>query len=168
MDLLGEELFIAELNNCGQALQQDLKAESLWSLETEEELVLHTLPNIESHLGIYQSRVTRPALPLPNGQVRSEDSPGKNPVLDVVGTKITVGDKTYEFDRIHTQTTQRNLFNSSVLPLLERFISGIDVSIIAYGQTGSGKTYTMGVSHHSTPAIVQNALLYLYGRSDFH
>lgn len=61
-----EELFIAELNNCGQALQQDLKAEGLWSLETEEELVLHTLPNIESHLGIYQSRVTRPALPLPN------------------------------------------------------------------------------------------------------
>ncbi|MFX7210163.1 hypothetical protein ABTI51_03815 [Acinetobacter baumannii] len=61
-----EELFIAELNNCGQALQQDLKAEGLWSLEAEEELVFHTLPNIESHLGIYQSRVTRPALPLPN------------------------------------------------------------------------------------------------------
>ncbi|MDH0969840.1 hypothetical protein N5C10_11445 [Acinetobacter johnsonii] len=61
-----EELFIAELNNCGQALQQYLKAEGLWSLETEEEFVLHTLPNIESHLGIYQSRVTRPALPLPN------------------------------------------------------------------------------------------------------
>lgn len=61
-----EELFIAELNNCGQVLQQYLKAEGLWSLETEEEFVLHTLPNIESHLGIYQSRVTRPALPLPN------------------------------------------------------------------------------------------------------
>ncbi|OCZ70595.1 ATP-binding protein [Acinetobacter pittii] len=61
-----EELFIAELNNCGQALQQDLKAEGLWSLEAEEQLVFHMLPNIESHLGIYQSRVTRPALLLPN------------------------------------------------------------------------------------------------------
>jgi len=61
-----DELFISELNSCGNALKQDLEKDHLWSIETEEELVLNTLPDLAFHLGVYQSRVTRPLLSLPS------------------------------------------------------------------------------------------------------
>lgn len=61
-----DELFITELNNCGEALKENLEQDHLWSIETEEGLVLSTLPDLAFHLGVYQSRVTRPFLSLPN------------------------------------------------------------------------------------------------------
>ncbi|MHA3104534.1 ATP-binding protein [Acinetobacter sp. ANC 3791] len=61
-----DELFISELNNCGKALKENLEQDHLWSIETEEELVLSMLPDLAFHLGIYQSRVARPLLSHPN------------------------------------------------------------------------------------------------------
>lgn len=80
-----DELFISELNNCAQSLKKNLEQDHLWSMQTEEELVLCTLPDLPFHLGIYQSRVTRPLLPYP-----SELTIGLCPVNTVMN------DPTYE------------------------------------------------------------------------
>lgn len=88
--------------------------------------------------------------------------PSRRGVLEYSETQITVGSKTYTFDRIHSRSSQKKLFSDSVVPLLEHFIAGYDCAVLAYGQTGSGKTYTMGISSTSEGAIVQNALEYLF------
>ncbi len=41
------------------------------------------------------------------------------------------------------ETTQEELFNKSVKPLLNGVFKGINTTVFAYGVTGSGKTHTM-------------------------
>jgi len=40
-------------------------------------------------------------------------------------------------------STQDDVFNTSVRPLVDQVLSGFDATAFAYGQTGTGKTYTM-------------------------
>lgn len=75
--------------------------------------------------------------------------PNKNNILDFTHNKINVGANTYIFSRVHNIVNQKILFSTSVAPLIEKFLSGENCSILAYGQTGSGKTYTIGISSHT-------------------
>ena len=55
----------------------------------------------------------------------------------------------FDFDRVYRTEDPANnklLFESLVLPTLERFCQGFNATVLAYGQTGSGKTYTMGTA----------------------
>ncbi|KAJ1922203.1 hypothetical protein H4219_000065 [Mycoemilia scoparia] len=49
----------------------------------------------------------------------------------------------YAFD---SQTRQKQLYDTAVSPLVDRFIQGYNATILAYGQTCSGKTHTMGTN----------------------
>ncbi|KAI9259488.1 P-loop containing nucleoside triphosphate hydrolase protein [Phascolomyces articulosus] len=54
-------------------------------------------------------------------------------------------DRAFTFDNVFKpDSTQQDVYNKTVVPLVDRFIEGNNVTILAYGQTGSGKTYSMG------------------------
>eukprot|EP00959_Pyramimonas_sp_CCMP1952_P317883 6652437-Pyramimonas_sp.AAC.1 len=56
------------------------------------------------------------------------------------------GNRTFQFDHVHTgDATQEEVFDS-LTDLVEGFLEGYNSTVFAYGQTGSGKTYTMGTS----------------------
>ncbi|CAM9350787.1 unnamed protein product, partial [Chrysoparadoxa australica] len=48
------------------------------------------------------------------------------------------------FDDVHLpDTSQEEVFNTTVRPLVADVIKGFNCTVLAHGQTGSGKTYTM-------------------------
>ncbi|KAI0987218.1 hypothetical protein GJ496_005074, partial [Pomphorhynchus laevis] len=60
---------------------------------------------------------------------------------------INVDTYEYEFDNVFDmETADTDIYRQSVNPLIQSYLSGLNVSIIAYGQTGSGKTFTLGLS----------------------
>ena len=61
--------------------------------------------------------------------------------------KIT---KTFSFDRVFGMySTQEEVFESMVLPIVDETLAGFNCTIFAYGQTGTGKTHTMEGDIHS-------------------
>ena len=84
--------------------------------------------------------------------------------LDTTNTSLQVGTKKYHFNKVHITTTQKQLFDYSVMPLISQFLDGYNCTVLAYGQTGSGKTYTMGISHDDTSGIVPQTLGYLFSK----
>ena len=42
-----------------------------------------------------------------------------------------------------TFTTQKEIFEETLLPIIGDVMSGCDATVFAYGQTGTGKTHTM-------------------------
>lgn len=73
--------------------------------------------------------------------------PRINNIIQVDNNIISVADKKYQFSKIYgIESTQEEIFNESVIPMLHNFNEGNNSTIFAYGQTGSGKTYTMGIS----------------------
>ncbi|GAN09170.1 hypothetical protein MAM1_0248c08692 [Mucor ambiguus] len=59
---------------------------------------------------------------------------------------IVGGDRPFTFDYVYPPTSsQQDVYNSCVIPLLNKFMKGYNSTILAYGQTGSGKTYSMGI-----------------------
>lgn len=55
--------------------------------------------------------------------------------------------RSFTFDHAFgPQTTQKQLFDEGIQPLVEKFLSGYNATVLAYGQTSSGKTYTTGTS----------------------
>uniref|UniRef100_UPI0035900E07 kinesin-like protein KIF21A isoform X2 n=1 Tax=Myxine glutinosa TaxID=7769 RepID=UPI0035900E07 len=54
-------------------------------------------------------------------------------------------DKAFTFDHVFDiTTTQSEIYDACVKPLIEGCLEGYNATVFAYGQTGSGKTYTMG------------------------
>lgn len=63
----------------------------------------------------------------------------------------------FDFDTVYSmETTQLTIFQTSFVPLVEDFFSGLNVAVLAYGATGSGKTYTMGLEEASRSSILPN------------
>ncbi|KAM7536020.1 hypothetical protein Aperf_G00000093015 [Anoplocephala perfoliata] len=69
-------------------------------------------------------------------------------VHDPSSSSIIIGvDRSYTFDHIFTsESSQTEVYNTLVSPLIKDCLSGINATVLAYGQTGSGKTYTMGTT----------------------
>ncbi|XP_050536013.1 kinesin-like protein KIF3B [Daktulosphaira vitifoliae] len=61
--------------------------------------------------------------------------------------------KQFTFDSVFDwNSTQEELYNKMVHPLIESVLNGFNATIFAYGQTGTGKTYTMeGVKDDNFP-----------------
>ncbi len=52
--------------------------------------------------------------------------------------------KNFTFDRVFgADSTQEEVFDAIVRPILDETLSGLNCTIFAYGQTGTGKTHTM-------------------------
>mmetsp|Transcript_98105 Transcript_98105/g.194233 ORF Transcript_98105/g.194233 Transcript_98105/m.194233 type:complete len:1420 (+) Transcript_98105:41-4300(+) len=61
----------------------------------------------------------------------------------IVGTR-----RAFAFDvAFDVDSTQDQVYNECVAPLLAGCMQGYNATILAYGQTGSGKTHTMGTGH---------------------
>ncbi|CAB9524696.1 Kinesin-like protein [Seminavis robusta] len=60
---------------------------------------------------------------------------------------LRVGDEegpTYCYDEVFPEnSSQEDIYEHRVAPLVDRCLAGYNATIVAYGQTGSGKTYTM-------------------------
>ncbi|KAH0822122.1 hypothetical protein GEV33_000669 [Tenebrio molitor] len=53
-------------------------------------------------------------------------------------------ERRYGFDGVFgEETSQKEVYNSVVSPLIDCIIAGYNCTVFAYGQTGTGKTYTM-------------------------
>ncbi|KAI9282205.1 hypothetical protein BY458DRAFT_497488 [Sporodiniella umbellata] len=56
-------------------------------------------------------------------------------------------DHSFTYDYVFNTTTEQAwVYESSVVPLVEKFVDGFNATILAYGQTGSGKTFSMGTA----------------------
>lgn len=69
-------------------------------------------------------------------------------VLDVGETTISLKNmnsvKKYSFDHVfHNNTTQQELYDIVVSPMIYEVLNGFSCTVFAYGQTGTGKTFTM-------------------------
>eukprot|EP00462_Mataza_sp_D1_P021546 CAMPEP_0175126944 /NCGR_PEP_ID=MMETSP0087-20121206/4129_1 /TAXON_ID=136419 /ORGANISM="Unknown Unknown, Strain D1" /LENGTH=1515 /DNA_ID=CAMNT_0016408901 /DNA_START=199 /DNA_END=4746 /DNA_ORIENTATION=+ len=52
--------------------------------------------------------------------------------------------KSYTFDQVYTSTsTQQEVFEGTVAPIVDEVLDGFNCTVFAYGQTGTGKTHTM-------------------------
>ncbi|XP_060951105.1 kinesin-like protein KIF22 [Limanda limanda] len=68
----------------------------------------------------------------------------------------------YHFDAFHgEQTTQQQVFISSVKPVLPYALNGQNASVFAYGPTGAGKTHTM-LGSSGQPGMIPRAVRELF------
>jgi len=75
-----------------------------------------------------------------------------------VGKKVT---KVFSFDKVFgAYSTQEEVFQSMVLPIINEVLAGFNCTIFAYGQTGTGKTHTMegDISSEENAGIVPRSV----------
>jgi kinesin family protein 5 len=75
---------------------------------------------------------------------------------DAVAVKHPVTHKShqYTFDGVMSPpTSQLQLFDQVVMPMMSELLQGFNATVMAYGQTGSGKTYTM-MGTEQEPGII--------------
>ncbi|ETV67854.1 hypothetical protein H257_16081 [Aphanomyces astaci] len=64
--------------------------------------------------------------------------------LHVAPIRSYQSSKHFTFDRVYgPASTQDDLYQTSILPLVHRVLQGYKCTVLAYGQTGSGKTHSM-------------------------
>ncbi|XP_077482008.1 kinesin-like protein KIF22 [Stigmatopora argus] len=78
--------------------------------------------------------------------------------LEIVNWRNATETLKYHFDVFHgEQTTQQEVFLSSVKPILPHITRGQNASVFAYGPTGAGKTHTM-LGSSRQPGVIPRAL----------
>jgi kinesin family protein 11 len=69
--------------------------------------------------------------------------------------------KTFSFDKVFGMySTQQEVFDSVVRPIVDETLEGFNCTIFAYGQTGTGKTHTMegNISSEEDAGIVPRSV----------
>ncbi|XP_051927847.1 kinesin-like protein KIF22 isoform X1 [Hippocampus zosterae] len=78
--------------------------------------------------------------------------------LEIVNWRNATETLKYHFDVFHgEQTTQKEVFLSSVKPILPYITRGQNASVFAYGPTGAGKTHTM-LGNSTQPGVIPRAV----------
>lgn len=78
--------------------------------------------------------------------------------LEIVNWRNATETVKYHFDAYHgEQTTQQEVFLSSVKPILPHILNGQNASVFAYGPTGAGKTHTM-LGSSEQPGVIPRAV----------
>ncbi|XP_076615343.1 kinesin-like protein KIF22 [Chaetodon auriga] len=78
--------------------------------------------------------------------------------LEIVNWRNATETVKYHFDAFHgEQTTQQEVFLSSVKPILPHILNGQNASVFAYGPTGAGKTHTM-LGSSDQPGVIPRAV----------
>lgn len=63
---------------------------------------------------------------------------------DLVEVVMEDSQSKHSFDRCYgMESTQRQVYDESVFPLIDEVLNGYNATVFAYGQTGTGKTHTM-------------------------
>eukprot|EP01060_Flectonema_neradi_P039776 TRINITY_DN8893_c0_g1_i1.p1 TRINITY_DN8893_c0_g1~~TRINITY_DN8893_c0_g1_i1.p1 ORF type:complete len:976 (+),score=211.25 TRINITY_DN8893_c0_g1_i1:79-3006(+) len=92
--------------------------------------------------------------------------------IDEINSKgNSSGGKVFKFDGVipadeDSSRSQNQLYESQVGPLVDRFVSGYNTTVMAYGQTGSGKTFTMCCIEEHNKGIIPRVLIDLFSRID--
>lgn len=78
--------------------------------------------------------------------------------LEIINWRNATETVKYHFDAFHgEQTTQQEIFLSSVKPTLPHVLNGQNASVFAYGPTGAGKTHTM-LGSAEEPGVIPRAV----------
>lgn len=78
--------------------------------------------------------------------------------LEIINWRNATETVKYNFDVFHgEQTTQQDVFLSSVKPILPHILNGQNASVFAYGPTGAGKTHTM-MGSSDEPGVIPRAV----------
>ncbi|XP_042364267.1 kinesin-like protein KIF22 [Plectropomus leopardus] len=78
--------------------------------------------------------------------------------LEIINWRNATETVKYHFDVFHgEQTTQQDVFLSSVKPILPHILNGQNASVFAYGPTGAGKTHTM-MGSSDQPGVIPRAV----------
>ncbi|XP_044033428.1 kinesin-like protein KIF22 [Siniperca chuatsi] len=78
--------------------------------------------------------------------------------LEIVNWRNATESVKYHFDVFHgEQTTQQEVFLSSVKPILPHILKGQNASVFTYGPTGAGKTHTM-LGSSEQPGVIPRAV----------
>ncbi|XP_056157646.1 kinesin-like protein KIF22 [Lampris incognitus] len=78
--------------------------------------------------------------------------------LEIINWRNATETVKYHFDEFHgEQTTQQEVFRSSVKPILPHILNGQNASVFAYGPTGAGKTHTM-LGNPKQPGVIPQAV----------
>lgn len=78
--------------------------------------------------------------------------------LEIINWRNATETVKYHFDVFHgEQTTQQEVFLSSVKPILPHVLNGQNASVFAYGPTGAGKTHTM-LGSSEQPGVIPRAV----------
>ncbi|KAL6474748.1 hypothetical protein MHYP_G00157880 [Metynnis hypsauchen] len=98
--------------------------------------------------------------------IGKQDEKGEGPcvrglgpqTLEIINWRNATETLQYQFDVFHgEQTTQQEVFLSSVKPIIPHVLNGQNASVFAYGPTGAGKTHTMlGSQEH--PGVIPRAV----------
>jgi len=77
---------------------------------------------------------------------------------DTQNCRVTLGNnRMFTFDHVFGPTSsQDEVFDTCVPPLLDGCFAGYNATVFAYGQTGSGKTYTMGTGSSASGGSSQD------------
>jgi len=68
----------------------------------------------------------------------------RNEVTLIKGIGFKAMRHTFNFDKVFNEfTTQQEIFEQTLAPLVNDVLKGFESTVFAYGQTGTGKTYTM-------------------------
>uniref|UniRef100_A0A8C6C673 Kinesin family member 27 n=1 Tax=Monodon monoceros TaxID=40151 RepID=A0A8C6C673_MONMO len=75
--------------------------------------------------------------------------------------QVTIGrDRVFTFDFVFGKnSTQDEVYNTCIKPLVLSLIEGYNATVFAYGQTGSGKTYTIGGGHVASVVEGQKGII---------
>uniref|UniRef100_A0A4W2D5V2 Kinesin family member 27 n=1 Tax=Bos indicus x Bos taurus TaxID=30522 RepID=A0A4W2D5V2_BOBOX len=75
--------------------------------------------------------------------------------------QIIIGrDRIFTFDFVFGKnSTQDEVYNTCIKPLVLSLIEGYNATVFAYGQTGSGKTYTIGGGHVASVVEGQKGII---------
>ncbi|XP_021421195.2 kinesin-like protein KIF22 [Oncorhynchus mykiss] len=78
--------------------------------------------------------------------------------LEIINWRNATETLQYQFDVFHgEETTQQEVFLSSVKPILPHLLKGQNASVFAYGPTGAGKTHTM-LGSQEQPGVIPRAV----------
>ncbi|XP_008312821.1 kinesin-like protein KIF22 [Cynoglossus semilaevis] len=78
--------------------------------------------------------------------------------LEIINWRNATESVKYQFDSFHgEETTQQEVFLTSVKPILSHVLNGQNASVFAYGPTGAGKTHTM-LGSPEQPGVIPQAV----------
>ncbi|XP_025199301.1 kinesin-like protein KIF6 [Melanaphis sacchari] len=88
-------------------------------------------------------------------------------VLDIKykASRNNLNNKYQYYEIFEENTPQSKVFENVALPVLDKFLSGMNSTIFTYGQTCSGKTHTMYGSQED-PGIILRSFEYLFQRTE--
>ncbi|CAH1116212.1 unnamed protein product [Phaedon cochleariae] len=135
-----EEKFTMEKSSCNESVQVVVRCRPLNEKENDS--------NCTSVVKIYPSRGV---IEVENPNARSENE--KN--------KIFTYDSVYD-----ERSTQQNLYDETVRPLVASVLEGYNGCVFAYGQTGTGKTFTMEGADGDEKGIIPRAFEQIWAHID--